>query len=79
MLSKSPTLKKLLLGICFWRAVIETAFGLDRRAGKRGLWGKRGSLGRIELLKIEPPKGRTRRRTPKSGGVGKLSQISHLK
>ena len=32
-----------LLGTCFWREAPETAVGADRRAGKRGLRGKRGA------------------------------------
>jgi hypothetical protein len=34
----------VLLGICFWRAVPETAVGPDRRAGKGGVRGERGRM-----------------------------------
>ena len=31
----------LLLGICFWREAPETAVGADKRAGKRGVRGRK--------------------------------------
>jgi hypothetical protein len=40
--------------------------------------GKKGDLGKAEMLKTETLKGRMLRRTPESGGIGRILSYFHL-
>ena len=71
-------LKLGLLGICFWREGLETAVGLDRRGGEKGVAGGKGSLSKAEMLKTETLKGRMLLRRPGSGGIRRFHGKIHL-
>ena len=47
-------------------------------AGEKGVAGKKGSLGRAEMLKTETLKGRMLRRTPGCGEIGRILSCFHL-
>jgi hypothetical protein len=47
-------------------------------AGEKGVAGKKGDLGKAEMLKTETLKGRILRWTPRFGGFGRILSCFHL-